>query len=61
MTNDTIGVDISKDHLDAHRMSDGSSRRFANDNAGHQALMNWLGEPEARIVYEPTGPVSPRL
>ena len=60
MTNDTIGVDISKDHLDAHRMSDGASRRFANDHTGHKALMNWLGQPDMRpdmrIVYEPTGP-----
>ena len=60
MIKDTIGVDISKDHLDAHRMSDGASRRFANDKAGQTALIAWIGEPEAvhqaRIVYEPTGP-----
>lgn len=56
MTNNTIGVDISKDHLDAHRISDGASRRFTNDNAGHRAFMAWLAEPGARIVYEPTGP-----
>jgi len=56
MTNDTIGIDISKDHLDAHRMRDGERRRFANDKAGHGALIGWLGQPGARIVYEPTGP-----
>lgn len=56
MTNDTIGVDISKDHLDAHRMSDGASRRFGNDTNGHGAFINWLGQPGCRIVYEPTGP-----
>lgn len=56
MTNDTIGVDISKDHLDAHGMNDGSSRRFANDRAGHTAFIAWLDQPVARIVYEPTGP-----
>ena len=56
MTNDTIGVDISKDHLDAHRMSNGASRRFANDRAGHRAFAGWLGQPDMRIVYEPTGP-----
>jgi transposase len=57
MTNDTIGVDISKDHLDAHRVSDGASRRFANDKNGHRAFLKWLGgETGARIVYEPTGP-----
>lgn len=55
MTNDTIGVDISKDHLDAYRMSDGARRRFANDSAGHRAFLDWLGGSGARIVYEPTG------
>jgi hypothetical protein len=24
MNNDTIGVDVSKDHLDAHRLADGA-------------------------------------
>ena len=47
MMKDTIGVDISKDHLDAHRMSDGASRRFANDKAGQTAFIAWIGEPEA--------------
>jgi len=56
MTFDTIGIDISKDHLDAHRMSDGKSRRFTNDRAGHTALVNWLEDAGSRIVYEPTGP-----
>lgn len=58
MTNDTIGVDISKDHLDAHRMSDGASCRFTNDKAGHAAFVDWLEQPLQgfRIVYEPTGP-----
>jgi len=57
MNQDTIGVDISKAHLDTHRMSDGASRRFANDKHGHQAFLKWLGgRTGARIVYEPTGP-----
>lgn len=56
MTNDTIGVDISKDHLDAHRMSDGASCRFTNDRHGHKAFVTWLGGPDVRIIYEPTGP-----
>ena len=34
MNNDTVGVDVSKDHLDANRLADGASRRFANDKAG---------------------------
>lgn len=56
MTNNTIGVDISKDHLDAHRMSDATSRRFTNDRTGHTAFVGWVGPCGARIVYEPTGP-----
>ena len=59
MTLCTIGIDISKDHLDAHRLSDGASRRFSNTKAGHKALRTWLGKAgpsAARIVYEPTGP-----
>ena len=37
MNNDTIGVDVSKDHLDAHRLVDGATRRFANDKGGAQS------------------------
>jgi transposase len=44
MKNDTIGVDVSKDHLDAHRLADGATRRFANDKGGHKALIKWLAE-----------------
>jgi hypothetical protein len=47
---DTIGVDISKDHLDAHRMSDGANRRFANDKAGHGALVTWVGQREGTRI-----------
>jgi len=42
MKNDTIGVDISKDHFDAHRLSNGASRRFINDKSGHRAFVKWL-------------------
>ena len=57
MNNDTIGVDVSKDHLDAHRLADGATRRFANDKGGHKALIKWLAEtPLNRVVFEPTGP-----
>ena len=57
MTNDSIGVDVSKDHLDVHRLSDGAAARFASTAAGFHALAKWLGaEPPARVVYEATGP-----
>jgi transposase len=44
MKNDTIGVDVSKDHLDTYRLADGAARRFANDKGGHKALIKWLME-----------------
>jgi transposase len=57
MKNDTIGVDISKDHFDAHRLSNGASRRFVNDKSGHRAFVKWLAHaPVDRVVFEPTGP-----
>ena len=39
----TIGIAISKDTLDAHRLPDGRHRRFGNDPAGHRALASWIG------------------
>ena len=57
MNNDTIGIDVSKDHLDAYRLADGVARRFANTKGGHKALVKWLAEtPLNRVVFEPTGP-----
>ncbi|NCQ25789.1 MAG: IS110 family transposase [Roseovarius sp.] len=57
MTDHSIGVDISKSHLDVFRLEDGASRRFENSAAGFRALARWLGKaPVARIVFEPTGP-----
>ncbi|WP_031556283.1 IS110 family transposase [Parvularcula oceani] len=56
MTETTIGVDISKDRLDAHRLPDGATGQFPNSKAGHRAFLEWAGQDVARIVYEPTGP-----
>ena len=56
MIDDTIGVDISKTHLDAHRLLTGQHARFDNTPDGLRALRKWLkGTPLARVVYEPTG------
>lgn len=62
MTQDTIGIDISKDTLDAYRLRDGAHQRFSNDLAGLRELERWIGRtcPE-RLVYEPTGPHHRRL
>ena len=57
MQNDTIGVDVSKGHLNAHRLADGASRRFANDKCGRKAFVKWFAQtPVQRVVFEPTGP-----
>jgi transposase len=57
MTEGNIGIDISKSHLDAHRLEDGTAQRFENSPRGFRALIKWLGTtPVARIVFEPTGP-----
>lgn len=56
MNPSTIGIDISKDSLDAFRLSDGASQRFANDKVGYRALIKWIGKGNPRVVFEPTGP-----
>lgn len=61
MTEITIGIDISKDHLDAHRLPDGACRRFDNMAKGHKALIAWIGAAPTRVVYEPTGPYHRKL
>jgi len=62
MTKTTIGIDISKDHLDAHRLPGGAAKRFTNDMKGCRALLAWIGDaPVKRIVYEATGAYHRRL
>lgn len=57
MTEHTIGVDISKSHLDILRLEDDEAQRFENSAAGFRSLKKWLGTAAAaRIVFEPTGP-----
>lgn len=55
MTEIIIGIDISKDHLDAHRLPDKASAQFENTLKGYEALIRWLGPDISRIVFEPTG------
>lgn len=57
MTEHTIGIDVSKTHLDAFRLEDQEARQFENTPKGIRALIRWLGQTSvARIVFEPTGP-----
>ena len=57
MNNDTIGVDISKDHLDAYRLADGASRRFANNNTG--AKRSCDGSPKSRRSVSSSSRLAP--
>lgn len=54
----TIGIDVSKDHLDAARHPAGDTLRVPNTRKGHTMLLRWIGEPAevTRIVFEATGP-----
>jgi len=54
-TKPTIGIDISKDHLDAHRWPDGETCRVGNDAKGRRQLIAWIGAEVARVAFEPTG------
>lgn len=57
MTDHTIGVDISKSHLDVFDAERGAAKRFENSISGFRAFEKWLGKLEiARVVYEPKGP-----
>ncbi len=53
MTQNLVGVDVSKDALDAHRRADGAERRFANSKAGLRALITW--SCGAAVAFEPSG------
>lgn len=52
----TVGMDISKAHLDAHRLPSGEAARFDNDDAGIEELAIWIGSDVDCVVYESTGP-----
>jgi transposase len=51
-----IGVDVSKDHLDADTLPPTAKRRFANDPGGIAELAGWARAfaPD-RVVFESTG------
>lgn len=51
----TVGIDISKAHLDAHELPSGRAARFRNDAEGLRKLAAWIGSEPKRVVYESTG------
>ena len=51
-----VGIDVSKAWLDAHALPSGAADRFANDHAGLERLVTWLGSHGADVVgLEATG------
>jgi len=52
----TVGIDISKDHLDVHVYPEGCIQQFTNDCAGHARLIAWIKPRKpTRIIFEATG------
>ena len=52
----TIGIDISKDTLDAYRQPDNQYIQVTNDKAGHKTLVRWKGKHDVSlVVFETTG------
>lgn len=53
---DTIGIDVSKDRLDAFCMANREHRQFANDGRGFRALHQWIKvNGSSLIVFEASG------
>ena len=57
MITDTIGLDVSKEKLDVHRLCDGEFAQFDNTVKGFRAFRKWAtADSLVRVVYEATGP-----
>ena len=51
----TVGIDVSKHHLDACELPSGREARFPNTKEGVRAFGAWACSRVARVVYESTG------
>ncbi|OUS34429.1 IS110 family transposase [Rhodobacterales bacterium 56_14_T64] len=57
-----IGIDISKDTLDVHRLADGQHMQVLNGIRGFAELFRWIEpHPTALIIFEATGPYHRQL
>ena len=50
-----IGLDVSRDWLDLHCLSDGRRLRLRNTDEGHSELAKIAGDREALVCFEATG------
>jgi hypothetical protein len=48
----TIGIDISKETLDAYRFPDNHHIQVANGRAGHKSLVRWIGKQNGSLVLK---------
>jgi transposase len=48
--NDTIGIDISKDTLDAYWLSKREHRQFSNNRDGLKLLLRWAQQATVSLV-----------
>ena len=55
MTKHSVGIDISKDRLDAFRAPDARTERFSNDAAGFKELIDWMGTGLDCVALHGTG------
>ena len=51
----TVGIDVSKQHLDACELPSGREARFSNTKEGVRAFGAWACPRVTRVVYESTG------
>ena len=61
MIHHTVGIDISKAHLDAYAAPEGRAARFSNDAAGFQKLIAWIGPTGRPRRPRAHGPLAPGL
>ena len=60
-TLNTVGIDISKAHLDAYALPARRTARFDNTANGIKRLAKWIATSVHCVVYESTGPWHRRL
>ncbi|SFV11267.1 hypothetical protein SAMN02799643_05469, partial [Methylobacterium sp. UNCCL125] len=46
----TIGIDIAKDTLDAYRLGDGHRLNVDNNREGHRLLLKWIGKCQKILI-----------
>ncbi len=51
----TVGIDVSKRHLDVRELPSGREARFPNTREGVRAFRTWACPRVERVVYESTG------